>query len=232
MPGSNQTQTRNTPTMSEAQRKALRFQMMYFLVMILMLIVISNTTARDAIGSAANYVLGPAIGFHFTFPLMTIFLSGIIIGLITSIPRYFFTDWLRMGKMQLHTRAFSKAIRKAMASGQRDKIQKLRKKQMEVMAETQQITMNTMKPLMVLTVFTLLIWIWLDTFIYDLSYKLISFPWAYGVNISSSKVWIMPSWIIIYLIANLVFGYFVTMVIKWVDFAYKLRKMRENGITQ
>ncbi len=211
--------------LSEAQRKALRFQFIYLMISFGMLILISNTTVRKTIGGAANTVLGPSIGFNYAYPLLSIFLSGIMIGLITSVPRYFFTDWLKMGRMQTHTRAFSKAIREAYRKNERDKIQKLRKKQMEISMETQQVSMNTMKPLMVLTIFTLLIFIWLDVFIYSLPYELISFPWAIGVNIASSHFAIIPSWIFIYMLASLVFGYFATMVIKWVDFTYRLRKL-------
>lgn len=219
-----QRRNQNVSQLSEAQKKTMRFQFIYLMISFLMIILISNTTIRKAIGSAANTVLGPSIGFNYSFPLLSIFLSGIMIGLITSVPRYFFTDWLRMGKMQTHTRAFSKAIREAYKNNERDRIQKLRKKQMEISMETQQVSMNTMKPLMVLTIFTLLIFIWLDVFIYSLPYELISFPWAVGVNIATSHTMFIPSWIFIYMIASLVFGYFATMIIKWVDFSYRLRK--------
>ncbi len=226
------TESKRAPAqLSEAQRKALRFQFIYLIISFGMLILISNTTIRKAIGGAADTVLGPTIGFNHTLPILSIFLSGILIGLITSVPRYFFTDWLRMGKMQTHTRAFSKAIREAYRNNQRDRIQKLRKKQMEISMETQQVSMNTMKPLMVLTIFTLLIFIWLDVFIYSLPYELISLPWAkFGVNIATSKIsGYIPSWIPLYIIASLVTGYFATMVIKWVDFTYKLRKMESEA---
>lgn len=217
--------------LSDTQRKMLRFQFLYLIISFGMLILISNTTIRKTIGGAADTILGPTIGFNYAYPLLSIFLSGILIGLITSVPRYFFTDWLKMGRMQTHTRAFSKEIREAYRNNQKDRIAKLRKKQMEISMETQQISMNTMKPLMVLTVFTLLIFIWLDVFIYSLPYELISFPWAIGVNIASSKVAsFMPSWILIYLVTSLTIGYFVTMLIKFVDFSYRLRKLETGTI--
>ncbi len=216
--------------MSEAQKKMLRFQFIYIIISFGMIIVISNNSLRVAIGGAANDFLGPVIGFNGVYPLLTLVLSGILIGIITSVPRYFFTDWVKMGKMQLHTRAYSKALREAYRANDHQKIQKLRKKQMEVTMESQQISMNTMKPLMILTVFTLLIFIWLDVYIYEIPYKLISVPWAVGINIAKSKFLIsfIPSWIALYMIASLVFGYLATMVIKWIDFSYRLKKYEEE----
>lgn len=222
-----ETRRQQPAPLSEAQRKALRFQFMYLIISFGMIILISNGTARSAIGGAANEFLGPSIGFNGNFPILSLFLSGILIGLITTVPRYFFTDWLKMGRMQLHTRAYSKEIREAYRNNQRDRIQKLRKKQMEISMESQQVSMNTMKPLMVLTVFTLLIFIWLDVFVYSLPYELISFPWAVGVNMATSSSW--TSWIPVYILTSLVVGYFATMSIKWVDFSRKLRKIEMEG---
>lgn len=221
--------------LSDAQRKALRFQMIYLLISFGMLILISNETVRTTIGTSANVLLGPVIGFNFLYPILTTVLAGIIIGLITSIPRYFFTDWIRMGRMQLHTRAFSKAIREAYRNNERTKIQKLRKKQMEVSMETQQISMNTMKPLMVMTIFTFLIFMWLYIFVQDLQYELVSFPWASGpnaVNIATARISLLPGWVFIEMLASLTVSYFVTMVLKWFDFTRRLNKFQEKFESQ
>lgn len=202
--------------------------MLYMMMSFGMLIIISIPTIRKPIGNAANTVFGPSIGFNGSFPLLTVVIAGIMIGLITSVPRYFFTDWINYGRMQLRSRAYSKAIRDAYKTQQRDRIQKLNKMRMEMMTQQQQVQMQTMKPLMILTIFTLFIFIWLDVFLYALPYDLISFPWATHVNIATSKLWMMPTWIALYFIASLVIGYFATMVIKYLDFSYKLRKFEEK----
>ena len=216
------------PAISEAQKKMLRFQMIYLMISFGMLIIISEPALRIPIGDAANAVFGPTIGFNYKFPLLTLLLSGILIGLITSIPRYLFTDWIRYGRTQLRSRAYSQAIRDAYRNNQKDRIQKLNKMRTEHMMEMQSMQMQTMKPLMVLTIFTIFIFIWLDVFIYAVPYALISFPWDTHVLITTSKVWIMPTWIAVYFLASLVIGYFAFSIAKYIDFSYRIRKLREK----
>lgn len=207
-------------------------QMIYMMISFGMLIIISIPNIRNAIGNAANTIFGPSIGFNGAYPLLTVIIAGVMIGLITSVPRYFFTDWINYGRMQTRSRAYSKAIRDAYKSQQRDKIQKLNKMRMEMMTQQQQVQMQTMKPLMILTIFTLFIFIWIYVFLATLPYDIISFPWDTHVNISTSKLWIMPTWIALYFIASLVIGYFATMIIKYLDFSYKLRKYDDTDRDQ
>ncbi len=209
---------------SPEQKKFMMFQMIYLLVSITMIFVITSESLRSSIGNGLNSIFYPLVGFQGQYPILTIVVSGILIGVIMSVPRYFFTDWLRMGRIQNRSRAFSKAYREAMAKNQRDKLQKMRKLQMDMMVESQMVSMNTLKPLMVLTIFIFLFFIWLYVFVADLSYQLITLPWAANVNIATSSLSVFPSWIVIYMFSNLTIGYFTTMVIKYVDFSYKLRK--------
>ncbi len=204
------------------------FQMIYLMVSLSMIFVITSASLRSSIGLGLNSIFYPLVGFQGQYPILTIVVSGIMIGIIMSVPRYFFTDWLRMGRIQNRSRAFSKAYREAMAKNQRDKLQKMRKLQMDMMVESQMVSMNTLKPLMVLTIFIFLFFIWLYVFVADLSYQLITLPWASNVNIATSSVWVFPSWIVIYMFSNLTIGYFTTMIIKYVDFSYKLKKAESS----
>lgn len=214
-------------------KSGLKTQMIYLLSIVVYFIVLSNATLRTTIGNGLDVVFNPVIGFHLQWPVLTLMLAGIIIGVVTSIPRYFFTDWLRMGKAQNRMKAFSKVMREAYKSNQRDKIQKLRKMQMDITMEQQQVSMNTMKPLMIFSVVTYLIFIWLFSFIANLPYAIVAFPWNWNVNLNTHFYAYIYYWIIIYFLAVMVVGYFVTMVIKYVDFTYKLRRMEystENEI--
>lgn len=212
----------------EAMSKMLRFQMIYMVISFGPLIVITNGTLRGYIGTYLGYVLMPVLGFNFQFPLLTIVLVGVLIGLITSIPRYVFTDWLKMGRIQNRMRAFSKVMNQAYRSQQRDKIQKLQKMRMEMSMEQTSLSMNTMKPLMVFTIFTLVLIAWLYYFLDALSYQVIAFPWNFEINVATAHLWLMPYWIMVYFIAIMVFGYLTTMVIKIFDFTYKVRKLERS----
>ncbi len=212
----------------EAMSKMMRFQMIYMVISFASIFVITNGTLRGYIGTYIGYVLMPAFGFNFQYPLLTIVLVGVLIGLITSIPRYFFTDWLKMGKMQNRMRAFNKVINQAYKSQQKDKIQKLQKMRMDMSMEQTTLSMNTMKPLMVFTIFTLLLIAWLYYFLDALAYQVIAFPWDFEINVATAHLWLMPYWIMVYFIAIMVFGYLTTMIIKIFDFTYKVRKLERS----
>lgn len=222
------TEENKTKTQQNAMSKGMRTQMLYMLSFFVYIIVLSNATLRNVIGNSLDVVFRPAIGFNSAAPVLTLILSGVIIGIVTSIPRYFFTDWLKMGRMQNRMRAFSKTMREAYRSGQRDRIQKLRKMQMEVTMEQQQVQMNTMKPLMIFSIVTYLIFIWLFSFIGKLPYSIVAFPWNWDVNLNAHLYAYFYYWIIIYFLVVMVVSYMVTMIIKYIDFTYRLRKLEES----
>lgn len=219
---------RQRPPQNEAMSKMMRFQMIYMLISLVSIFIITNNTMRAAIGNTLGIVLFPLVGFNFQLPLLTIILVGVIIGLLTSIPRYFFTDWVKMGKIQNRMSAFNKVMSTAYRSNQRDKIQKLQKMRMEMSMEQTTLSMNTMKPLLAFTIVTLFLIAWLYYFLSELAYQVIAFPWNFEINVATAHIWIMPYWIVVYFFAIMVFGYIVTMFIKYFDFTYKIRKFERT----
>jgi uncharacterized membrane protein (DUF106 family) len=213
----------------EMQKKMLKFQGMYFMMFIFSIVIIYITPIRDAIGGAFQFVLGPLIGFNYTTPVLTIALSGILTGIVSGIPRYFFTDWLKIGKTQNRAQAYRKAQNEAFKSNDRDRINKLRKMQQESMMDQQMVQMSSTAPLIILSMFTLLIFVWLYFFLAHLTFPYVSFPWATNVNLNADIAF-FPSWIIISFISNMVVGYLITMVIKYVDFSYQIRKYEASVV--
>lgn len=224
--------TMNRPAVEKSQQaamgKMMRFQMIYMMVSIVTLIVIFNETIRNYIGVGMSVVLLPTLGFHYQLPIFTIIVVAIVIGLITSIPRYFFTDWIQMGRIQNRMRAFNKVYSQAMRSQQKDKVQKMQKMRMEMSIEQSQLSMNQMKPLMVLTIFTLLLFAWIYYFVIRVPYQIIAFPWDYNVNIATAHLWTFPYWFIADILATSAFGYLATSIIKYFDFSHKLRKAEKS----
>jgi uncharacterized membrane protein (DUF106 family) len=53
-------------------------------------------------------------------------------------------------------------------------------------------------------------------------------PWNLNLNIVTARLYIMPLWMGLYTLGNLAVGYFVTMIMKYVDFTYKIRKIDED----
>lgn len=224
----NNSRPRMTPEQSQAQKSQLMFTMVYMLILLVNLTIISNTTLRNDVGGALSVVLIPMIGFNYRFPLLTIVLVGVLIGLVTSVPRYFFTDWLKMGRLQQRQRFFNKAFREAYRNNQKDKIQKMQKMRMQMSTEQMQQSMNTTKPLMVLSFFTLLLFAWVYYFIDRLNYKIVAYPWNFNINVVTSHISVAEYWMITYAFTSLVIGYLATMLIKYVDFTFKLRKMEKQ----
>ncbi|GGM72101.1 hypothetical protein GCM10007108_07840 [Thermogymnomonas acidicola] len=225
------TQVSQQQAQQEAMRKMLSFQMIYMMVSLVMLFIVASPSLRTYIGMGMNRVFVPLLGFNYMYPLISLIFTGLILGIITSVPRYFFTDWVKMGQIQERSRALSKAITEAYRNNQRDRLQKLQKIRMDMALDQQVISMNTLKPFMVLTVFTFLIFAWLYVFVGEIPYRVVAFPWDFNVNIQLAHAWIFPYWIIMYALVSLVVGYFITMVMKLVDFTYKIRELEKKTQT-
>jgi len=73
-----------------------------------------------------------------------------------------------------------------------------------------------------------LIFIWLYVFILTLNYQVVAMPWDFDLNIVTTKVYIIPLWMALYTLGNLAVGYFVTMIMKYVDFTYKIKKIEDE----
>ncbi len=224
-----QRQATQRPPANEAMSKMMRFQMIYMAISLVSIFIITNNTLRSYIGNGLGVVLFPLVGFNFQLPLLTIILVGVIIGLLTSIPRYVFTDWIKMGRIQNRMSAFNKVMSAAYRSNQRDKVQKLQKMRMEMSMEQTTLSMNTMKPLLVFTIITLFLIAWLYFFLSELQYQVIAFPWNFEINVATAHLWIMPYWIVVYFFAIMVFSYIVTMIIKYFDFTYKIRRFESTS---
>ncbi len=214
----------------EMQKKMLKFQGMYFGMFIFSIVIIYVTPIRNAIGSAFQFALYPLIGFGYRFPVYTIAFSGILTGIVSGIPRYFFTDWLKVGKAQNRQMAYRKASNEAFRSNDRDKINKLRKMQQESMMDQQFVQMSSTTPLIILSMFTLLIFVWLYFFLAHLTFSYVSFPWASNVNLNA-VILFFPSWIIISFLSNMIVGYLITMIIKYIDFSYQLKKYQSTELS-
>ena len=63
----------------------------------------------------------------------------------------------------------------------------------------------------------------------SIHYQYVSMPWDLNLNIVTTKLYIMPLWMGLYTLGNLAVGYFVTMIMKYVDFTYKIRKLDDDN---
>ncbi|AGO61139.1 MULTISPECIES: DUF106 domain-containing protein [Ferroplasma] len=222
-------QGNNRPAQNPQMTKFMMIEFVFMFAGLGLIFIISDPSIRNPLGHYLNYVFMPLLGFNYELPILTLMLTGIVLGLISSIPRYFFTDWLKMGKTQMISKAYQKAMREAYRSGDRARQQKLQKLSMQRQMDQAALSMNTMKPLMVTEIFFFLIFIWLYVFMLTIHYQYVSMPWDLNLNIVTSKIYIMPLWMALYTLGNLAVGYFVTSIMKFVDFTYKLRKLDDDS---
>jgi uncharacterized membrane protein (DUF106 family) len=70
------------------------------LLIFMMLIIFIMPSLGPYLGYYFGLVLEPIIGFNGQFPILTLFLSGLIVVLLSSTLTNFFTDWKKMGESQ------------------------------------------------------------------------------------------------------------------------------------
>lgn len=200
-------------------------QMMLLMLFLLMMLFIMPTFG-PILGTYAGYALEPIIGFNGKYPILTIFFAGIIVVMCSSLLTNLFTDWLAMGRAQETSKAFQKEISQARKEGNTNKVNKLMKKQPEIMKLTTQSSSGMMKPMVFLMIIIWPIFIWLRGFLADLSYHYFTVPWSSGVFIFDNM---LPGglWLWVYLIVSIVFGQVIRQSLKvlaWSDWWKNIRK--------
>jgi uncharacterized membrane protein (DUF106 family) len=200
------------------------------LLMIFMLIIIFiMPTFGPILGYYFGIVLEPVIGFNGNYPLLTLFLAGIIVVLLSSLLTNFFTDWIKMGESQETTRAFQKEITKARKEGNTNRVNKLMKMQPEIMKKQTDASSGMMKPMVFLIIFIWPIFMWLRAYLGDLPHYYFTVPWADSVSLFY-KPFLMQAWLWLYLIFSMVFGQLIRQGLKiiswskwWIDIRSRIK---------
>jgi len=200
------------------------------LLMIFMLIIIFiMPTFGPILGYYFGIVLEPVIGFNGNYPLLTLFLAGIIVVILSSVLTNFFTDWIKMGESQETTRAFQKEITKARKEGNTNRVNKLMKMQPEIMKKQTDASSGMMKPMVFLIIFIWPIFMWLRAYLGDLPHYYFTVPWADSVSLFY-KPFLMQAWLWLYLIFSMVFGQLIRQGLKiiswskwWIDIRSRIK---------
>lgn len=197
--------------------------MMVFLMMIFFIM----PTFGPILGYYFGLVLEPLIGFHGKYPVLTLFLAGIIVVTLSSTLTNFFTDWKKMGETQETQKAFSKEMQKARKEGNTNRVNKLMKMQPELFKKQQEASSGMFKPMVFLIIFIWPIFMWLrQDFLFNLDHYYFTLPWANNISFFYNP-FLMQSWLWIYLIASMVIGQVVRQGLKyftWSNFWEKTRK--------
>ncbi|NLN08750.1 DUF106 domain-containing protein [Methanoculleus sp. DTU007] len=180
---------------------ALLFTMLVFLSY-------SIEWVRVTIGAIMDALLGPFIDtLGVPFFVMILVLSSIT-GLYSSLVQKYTIDYEKMQESQAKMRAFQKEFREAQLSGDEKKIKKLQTKQERMMQEQLELSRQQFTPMAIILILTVPIIFWLLFRLPPGGAEIsitngIVLPFLGTVGLSDFAFWIIPAWILWYMICSL-----------------------------
>lgn len=209
--------------------------LLLLLVMVIMMVVFSMPGIQAVMISLGNAVFYPLIGFGGRYPVITLFLAGLIVVLLSSTLTNFFTDWVKMGEAQEIQKAFSKEMQKARREGNTNKVNKLMKMQPEMMKKQTEASSGMMKPMVFLIIFIWPIFMWLRYFLANLSHYYFSVPWAETVSFFNKPIDFGQAWILLYFIFSIAIGQIIRQGLKyisWSDWWKNIKKRMKPNVAK
>lgn len=211
-----------------------------FLTLGIVLIVLFDPKLRTMLGDAAGFVLEPTIGFGGEYPILTIFLAGTVMVLLTTAIRHFTTDWLATARTQAYMRAYNREMMAARKENNTFKLKKLQDRQPEMLEKQQEMTRRQMKSMPITMIVVIPIFAWLLTFLEELDYWYFTAPWNPHVDMFATNgilPWggadgtsILQHWILLYTALSFPLGSLVARGMKW--FAWRERWQKRHPEVQ
>jgi len=180
--------------------------------MMLMMFSYSIQWLRVGVGQSIDVVFGPLVTeFRIPFFIVIVTLSAIT-GLYSSIIQKYTIDYERMASSQERMKEFQTEYREAQLSQDEKRIKKMEAKKDRVMREQLEMSQQQFKPMAYILVLTVPIFFWL---LYRLgqihstlsmpynSMIMITLPYSGSHNLIDPVLWVMPAWIIWYMICSL-----------------------------
>ncbi len=190
----------------------------FFLILMISMMILFDNSLRTALGNVVGYVFFPLFGFDYHYPVLTIFLAGSTVIIISAVIRHFSTDWVEMAKMQHMVSAFQKEYRKAMQSQNKYMIKKMQKMQADIMKKQSELSSSQMKltPITLLIFVPIFTWIW--QFLIECPHHYFDTPWTMHVSFFSSH-YILPNWILMYMLLSIPLTQIIQYVlrIRWLS---------------
>jgi len=175
-----------------------------------MLVMLSYSVEwiRVTVGQGMNVVLGPFIDtLGVPFFVMIMILSGMT-GLYSSLVQKYTIDYEKMQETQAKMKVFQKEFREAQLSGDEKRIKKLQGKQERMMQDQLDISRQQFTPMAIILVLSVPIFFWLLLRLPPIGLEValesgIVMPFRGAVGLSSFAFWIVPAWILWYMLCSL-----------------------------
>ncbi len=198
--------------------KKQQSSLLFFMVLMFSMFVMFDPNLRASMGNAVGTVFFPLFGFGYKFPVLTIFLAGSIVIIISTLVRHFTTDWIEMAKNQEIMSKFQKEYRKARLSNNKYMIKKLEKLQPKIMQKQTAASSRQMKimPVTLLIFIPVFTWIW--DFLMGTTHYYFDVPWSAHVCLFD-KYALFPNWILLYMLLSIPLTQIVQYIFKMLSWS-------------
>lgn len=136
-------------------------QFVTFTAFILGMLILIDAGARQFTGLVVGAVLEPVIGFGKAVPILTILLASVVMVVVTSVVRHYFTDYLKTARSQEVMKAFQREMRSARKEKNLHKMKRLTEKNQELMRLQAEQSSAQLKPMAITMVVVVPIFAWL-----------------------------------------------------------------------
>lgn len=157
---------------------------------------------RVGVGQAIDTLFSPLlVTFGIPFYVLIIILSALT-GLYSSIVQKYTIDYDKMTESQERMKEFQKEYREATLSQDEKRIKKLDAKKDRMMKDQLELSQQQFKPMTYILVLSVPIFFWL---LYRLAQTTatITMPYFGTVDLNAAIVWIIPAWILWYMICSI-----------------------------
>jgi len=170
--------------------------------MMLMMFSYSVEWLRVGVGQGIDVAFTPLLDtFKIPFYILIVILSALT-GLYSSIIQKYTIDYEKMTEAQERMKEFQTEYREAQLSQDEKKIKKLEAKKDRVMREQLEMSQNQFKPMAYILVLSVPIFFWL-LFRLNQVKSTITLPYAGSIGLHDPAVWIIPAWILWYMICSI-----------------------------
>jgi uncharacterized membrane protein (DUF106 family) len=208
---------------SESQQAMSWSRMATIFVLILAVFILFDQNLRNGLGQLVGYGLEPIVGFGGAYPVVTLFLTGMIMTSITIIVRHFFTDYVEQIRSQKIVSAFNKDLREARMENNTYKIKKLTEMQQDILQKSMKASTAQLKLLPITMIVIIPIFAWLAVFMGQVPNTIISVPWALNVNLIDTIL--LPIWVLLYSLISVPFGQILMRSLRFFEFRKRLREL-------
>ncbi|MEA2054791.1 MAG: EMC3/TMCO1 family protein [Candidatus Thermoplasmatota archaeon] len=172
-------------------------------------------------------VFFPLLGFGYRFPVLTIFLAGSVVIIISALVRHFTTDWIEMAKNQEILSKFQKEYKEARLSNNKYMIKKLEKMQPKLMQKQGEMSSKQMKIMPITLIIFIPIFTWIWDFLTGTTHYYFDVPWAIHVN-CLDKYLIFPNWILLYMLLSIPLTQVIQYLLKVLSWSEWRAKVNEG----